>query len=79
MVLVVRCQNVDWVALVGQPENEIPRPGTSAGGDQSNNYWSSTTIAGNPNNAWNANFNNGNVDNDDKANNNYVRAVRGGS
>lgn len=45
---------------------------------QSNNYWSATTIAGNPNNAWNVNFNNGNVNNNNKTNNNYVRAVRSG-
>ena len=38
----------------------------------SNNYWSSTTNANNPNNAWTVNWNN-------KDNNNYVRAVRGGS
>lgn len=46
---------------------------------QSNNYWSATTNAGNPNNAWNVNFNNGNVNANNKSNNNYVRAVRGGS
>ena len=28
--------------------------------------------------AWTVNFNNGNVNNDDKSNNNLVRAVRGG-
>jgi hypothetical protein len=28
--------------------------------------------------AWTVNFNNGNVNNDDKSNNNFVRAVRGG-
>jgi len=44
----------------------------------SNNYWSSSTLATNPNNAWNVNFNNGNVNNNNKNNNNYVRAVRGG-
>lgn len=43
------------------------------------NYWSSTTNANNPNNAWNVNFNNGNVNNDNKTNNNFVTAVRGGS
>ena len=45
---------------------------------QSNNYWSATTNANNPTNAWNANFSNGNVNNDNKTNNHYVRAVRGG-
>ena len=44
-----------------------------------NNYWSATTNATNPNNAWNVNFNDGNSNNDNKTNNNYVRAVRGGS
>jgi RNA-directed DNA polymerase len=44
---------------------------------QSNNYWSSTTNANNPNNAWNVNMNNGNVNNDNKNNNNYVWPVRG--
>ena len=45
----------------------------------SNNYWSSTSIAPNPNNAWIVNTNNGNLNDDNKTNNNYVRAVRGGS
>ena len=31
------------------------------------------------NNAWSVNFNNGNVNANDKTNNNFVRAVRGGS
>jgi RNA-directed DNA polymerase len=43
---------------------------------QSNNYWSSTTYAGNTNNAWNVNMNNGNVNNNNKNNNNYVWPVR---
>jgi len=42
------------------------------------NYWSSTTNAGNPNNAWHVNFNNGNDNNDNKSSAYYVRAVRGG-
>ncbi len=46
---------------------------------QSNNYWSSTTNAGNTSNAWNVNFNNGNVNNNDKSNDNYVWCVRGGA
>lgn len=41
-----------------------------------NNYWSGSTISANPNNAWNVNFNNGDVNNNNKTNNNYVRAVR---
>lgn len=45
---------------------------------QSNNYWSSTTNANNPNNAWNVNLDNGNVNNDNKTNTNYVWPVRGG-
>jgi hypothetical protein len=45
----------------------------------SNNYWSSSTYANNPNNAWNVNFNDGNVNANNKSNNNYVRAVRAGS
>ncbi len=45
----------------------------------SNNYWSSSTYVNNPQNAWNVNFNNGNVNANNKTNNNYVRAVRGGS
>ena len=44
----------------------------------SSNYWSSTTYANNPTNAWNVNFNDGNVNANNKTNNNYVRAVRGG-
>ena len=46
---------------------------------QSNNYWSASTYGPNPINAWNVNFNDGNVNNNDKTNNNYVRAVRSGS
>ena len=49
------------------------------GATAASNYWSSSTNANNPTNAWNVNFNNGNVNNDDKRNNNFVRAVRGGS
>ncbi|MCP4107236.1 MAG: DUF1566 domain-containing protein [Desulfobacteraceae bacterium] len=44
---------------------------------QSNNYWSSTTYAGNTTNAWNVNLNNGNVNNGNKTmNTNYVWPVR---
>lgn len=39
----------------------------------SSNYWAATEY--NTNNAWNVNFNNGNVDNNNKYNENYVRAV----
>ena len=49
------------------------------GAKVSSNYWSSTTYQNNPNNAWNVNFNDGNVNANNKNNNNYVRAVRGGS
>lgn len=45
----------------------------------SSNYWSATTYANNPTNAWNVNFNDGNVNANDKSNNLFVRAVRGGS
>ena len=50
----------------------------------SDNYWSSSTNAENPDNAQNVklghvNFQNGNVDNNDKDNHNYVRAVRTGT
>ena len=48
-------------------------------GVQSNNYWSSTTNANNPNNAWNVNLNNGNTNNDNKNNTNFVWPVRGGA
>ncbi len=41
-------------------------------------YWSSSTNANNTNNAWGVNFNNGNDNTNNKSNNNYVRAVRGG-
>lgn len=44
---------------------------------QTSNYWSSSSLASNPDNAWNVNFNNGNVNNDNKNNANYARAVRG--
>lgn len=46
---------------------------------RSNNYWSSSTYQPNPSNAWNVNFNNGNTNNNNKTNDNFVRAVRGGS
>jgi len=49
------------------------------GNTAASNYWSSTSNANNPDNAWNVNFNNGNVNDNDKSNNNFVRAVRGGS
>ena len=44
-------------------------------------YWSSSSNANNPDNAWNVNFNDGNVNdnNDDKDNQNFVRAVRLGT
>ena len=45
----------------------------------SNNYWSSTTYAGDSSNAWNVNFNNGNDNVNNKSNSNYVRCVRGGA
>jgi len=44
---------------------------------RSNNYWSSSTNANNPDNAWNVNFHNGNANWNNKNNNNYVRCVRG--
>ncbi len=53
--------------------------GKSGEGDISSNYWSSSTYANNPTNAWNVNFNDGNTNANNKTNNNYVRAVRGGS
>jgi hypothetical protein len=42
----------------------------------SDNYWSSTTIVGNEDNAWGVNFNNGNDNWNNKDNTNYVRCVR---
>jgi len=60
-----------------------PDPATAGhkrrGQTRSNNYWSSTSIAANPNNAWIVEYNNGNMNNDNKTNSYYVRAVRGGS
>ena len=54
-------------------------PGEVGGcGVQSNNYWSSTTYAGNTTNAWYVNLNDGNVNTNNKANTNYVWPVRGG-
>jgi hypothetical protein len=62
------------------------------GASVSSFYWSSSTNSNNPDNAWNVNFNDGdvvafrrrresssNVNDDNKNNDNYVRAVRGGS
>jgi len=46
----------------------------------SDGYWSSSTNVNNPDNAWNVNFNDGNVNNnDDKDNQDFVRAVRPGT
>ena len=42
-------------------------------------YWSSTTIAADPNFAWSVKFSFGNMDTLFKPNSNFVRAVRGGS
>jgi Protein of unknown function (DUF1566) len=61
-----------WVGQRTGPQAQAERA-TAA-----DNYWSSTTNAGNSSNAWNVNFNDGNVNNDDKNNALRVRAVRGG-
>jgi len=45
---------------------------------QSNDYWSGTEYAPNPNNAWNFNSNDGNQNNDDKNNALYAVAVHPG-
>ena len=84
----------DWGSAAGGPSDRLPETGfltktrflttDLAGkvdglyGVQSNNYWSSTSNADNPNNAWNVNLNDGNADNDHKNNDNYVWPVRGG-
>ena len=63
-----------WGSATGGPARALEAPCGRSGrtlralpGVQSNNYWSSSTNASNPNNAWNANLNN-----------NYVWPVRGG-
>ena len=61
-----------WVGYRAGPQEQAERA-TAA-----DNYWSSTTNAGNSSNAWNVNFNDGNVNNDNKSNSLRVRAVRGG-
>lgn len=68
-------------AAAGPGARFWPRGGQAqaTGSTQSNNYWSSSTYQNNPQNAWNVNFNDGNVNANNKTNNNYVRAVRGGS
>ena len=87
---VVGPRHKDAFPRCGEARHPDPERVTPAGGrrytreqaeraTQANNYWSSTTNANNPNNAWNVNFNDGNVNNNNKSNNNYVRAVRGGS
>ena len=60
------------------PGGKSGRTSSAFSGVQSNNYWSSTTNANNPDNAWNVNLNNGNVNNNNKTNTNYVWPVRGG-
>ena len=64
----------------GFPAGGVERPSPASGqvNVQSNNYWSSTEYAPNPNNAWNFNFNNGNQNANDKNNDNYAWAVRPG-
>jgi hypothetical protein len=52
---------------------------TSCSCTQSTNYWSSTTSQNTPFYAWYVYFLAGSVNNGNKANNGYVRAVRGGS
>jgi hypothetical protein len=47
-------------------------------GVQTNNYWSSTANATNPDNAHNVNLNNGNTNDNTKTNTNFVWPVRGG-
>jgi hypothetical protein len=42
----------------------------------SSNYWSSTTLVSNPENAWDVNFDEGSVDSGDKNGTSFVRAVR---
>jgi hypothetical protein len=76
----------DAFPLCGAARRPGPHTGSESGTreqaegvTQSNNYWSSTTYQNNPTNAWNVNFNDGNVNAKNKSNNNYVRAVRGGS
>ena len=48
----------------------------SAFGPTWSRYWSSSALAGNPNNAWNVNFYDGSLFNDYKTNLSYARAVR---
>jgi len=50
----------------------------SAFGSAWTRYWSSSALAGNPNNAWNVNFYYGNPFNDAKTNLSFARAVRSG-
>jgi hypothetical protein len=60
----------------------VSGPGSRSGrvsGALSSFYWSSTSNEDNPDNACNVNFNDGNVDNDNKDNDNLVRAVRSGT
>src|SRR3990170_7559394 len=59
----------------GLPDEELTSGWANV---QSNNYWSSTSNANNPNNAWIVNMWNGNVNNNNKTNNNYVWPVRSG-
>jgi len=73
------------VALAGRCRLGVrwgPRRGQEVAGQAgavSSWYWSSSTNVNNPTNAWNVNFNNGNVNDNDKTNDNYVRAVRRGT
>ena len=59
----------------GLPDEELTSGWANV---QSNNYWSSTSNANNPNNAWIVNMWNGNMNNNNKTNNNYVWPVRSG-
>jgi len=64
----------------GRPIQVVEAPREQVeGASVSSFHWSSSTNSNDPDNAWNVNFNDGNVNNDNKSNDNYVRAVRGGS
>jgi hypothetical protein len=67
---------VDYSKISGPTINVTYFPGTQ--GTQPAYYWASTTYTQDASYAWVVNFAKGYVYNDDKANSNYVRCVRGG-
>ncbi|MBF0613746.1 MAG: DUF1566 domain-containing protein [Magnetococcales bacterium] len=74
-----RLPNIDELqSLIDYSRSSSLPAGHPFTGVQYSNYWSSTSYAGNPNNAWNLSFSNGYVGTGTKTNTFYPWPVRGG-